>query len=75
MPTQPPTPQPPTSETPQTPTLHLQSNNILGGDSGDLTEAGRQYVILLNKFVKRVRERIGNMGGWVSPSFFSPYYC
>ena len=36
-------------------TRKKQSNNILGGDSGDLTEAGRQYVILLNKFVKRVR--------------------
>jgi hypothetical protein len=49
------TPNPQNTNQPINQPTKTQSNNILGGDSGDLTEAGRQYVILLHKFIKRVR--------------------
>lgn len=39
-----------------------QSNNILGRDSGDLTEAGRQYCILLTRFIKAQQEKCMGTG-------------
>lgn len=36
----------------------VQVKHILGRDSGDLTEAGRQYTILLTRFVKAQQERV-----------------
>lgn len=35
-----------------------QVKHILGRDSGDLTEEGRQYTILLTRFIKAQQERV-----------------
>jgi len=34
-----------------------QAAGILGRDRGDLTEAGRQYCILLSQFIKQEQEK------------------
>lgn len=39
-----------------------QVKNLLGRDNKDLTEAGRQYVILLHKFIKQEQEKAREAG-------------
>jgi len=39
-----------------------QVNNILGRDSGDLTDAGRQYCLMLTRFIKAQQEKVMGTG-------------